>query len=99
MAKSPGSAEAATPFVASEVTAQGSLGADGRLLIPAVVREAAGIERGEKVVLRVKDGRITVSGLRADWRRVQAIAAQLKQPGERVVDEFLAEKRAEAARE
>ncbi len=98
MAKSGGFSEAAGGFAATgQIVA--TLGPDGRLLIPAAIREAAGIQRGDKVRIRVEDGRILVSGVKADWARIQGIAAHLKKPGESVVDEFLAERRAEADRE
>ena len=75
-------------------TASATLGPDGRLLIPAAIRDAAGIKRGEKVTLRVEDGRILVSSIRADWNRLNGMFAHLKKPGESVVDDFLAERRA-----
>lgn len=98
MAKSSGFAESAGAFEATNQVVT-TLASDGRLLIPAALRDAAGILRGDKVRLRVEDGHIVVSGVKADWRRIQGIAAHLKRPGESVVDEFLAEKYAEAARE
>lgn len=98
MAKSTGFAEGALPFGQTS-SVQAVLGADGRLLIPAAVRDAAGIKRGDKVTLRVEDGRIVVSSARADWMRIVGLFADMKKPGESVVDEFLAEKYAEAARD
>ena len=98
MIKSGGFAESSAMFGTTS-SVQTSLGPDGRLLIPAAIRDAAGIQRGDKVRLRVEDGRIVVSSVRADWARIQGIAAHLKKPGESVVDEFLAERRAEAAKE
>lgn len=93
MAKPPSLADSAEPLV------QATLGPDGRILIPAALRDAAGIERGEEVNLRVEDGRIILSSWRADIRRLQGMFAHLKKPGESVVDEFIAERHAEAARE
>lgn len=101
MAKSGSFAETGGAFAVAAASNQvvTSLGTDGRLLIPAAIRDAAGIQRGEKVRMRVENGRIVISGIKADWARIQGIAAHLKKPGESVVDEFLAEKYAEAARE
>lgn len=98
MAKQPGFSETAGAF---ETTGHvvNSLGADGRLMIPAAIRDAVGIQRGDKVRMRVENGRIVISGIKADWARIQGIAAHLKKPGESVVEEFLAERRAEAERE
>ncbi len=68
-----------------------TLGADGRLLIPAALRDAAGLVRGEPVHMSLKDGRLVVSSAKAYWKKLNGIAAHLKKPGESVVDEFLAE--------
>ncbi len=78
---------------------QATLGPDGRVLIPAALREAAGIARGEEVTIRVEDGRIVIETFAAQIRRLRGMFAHLKKPGESVVDEFIAERRAEAARE
>ena len=93
MTKAKGFSEGAAPF-ASPASVQTVLGADGRLLIPAAVRDAAGIKRGDKVVLRVEDGGIVVTSLRADLKKLNGLFAHLKKPGESIVDEFLAERRA-----
>ena len=93
MAKSPGFSEAAEPF------AETTLAPDGRVLIPAALREAAGIQRGEAITIRAEEGRIVIESFAGAIRRIQEKFAGLKRPGESVVDEFIAEKRAEAARE
>ena len=94
MPKSGGMAKTQAPFAKPAVTAQANLGADGRLLIPAALRDAAGIKRGDKVTMRVEDGRIVVESWRSTIRRIQDMLAHLKVPGESVVDGFLAERRA-----
>ena len=99
MARPSGMAEAQMPFVLPAVSADANLGADGRILIPAAIRDAAGIKRGDKVTLRVEEGRIVVESFRATIKRLQGMLAHRKLPGESVVDEFLAERRAESARE
>jgi AbrB family looped-hinge helix DNA binding protein len=91
--------ESPSGFAQVRRSVQTTLGPDGRLLIPAAVREAAGIQRGEKVVLRVEDGRIVVTSLMADLKKMNGNAGHLKRPGESVVDEFIADRRAESARE
>jgi hypothetical protein len=45
------------------------------------------------------DGELRIVSRLQGIRRAQAIAAQYKQPGHSVVDEFITEKRDEAARE
>lgn len=98
----PGLGEEGVPFRSGKGAAfqgQLSVGQDGRILIPAEVREALGIRRGGKVVAEVRDGVLLIDTLEARLARIQAALAPLKRPGESVVDEFIAEKRAEAARE
>ena len=98
MTNAKGFSEAALPYDAA-LSVQTSLGPDGRVLIPAALRDAAGIKRGDKVTLRVVEGEIILSSRRADFRKLQGMFAHLKKPGESVVDEFIAERRAEALRE
>lgn len=70
------------------------LGDAGRLVIPAVLRREMGVEPGDDLLLRVEDGELKVIGRMQAIRRIQAHAQQFKKPGESVVDEFLAERRA-----
>ena len=70
------------------------VGSDGRLQIPAVMREAMMLGDSGHVTLAVKDGELYVISPAAAIRRAQRIAKSLKKPGESVVDEFLAERRA-----
>ena len=107
MSKSPGFAESpaappaaapSTPAAAS-LSAHASLGADGRLLIPAALRDAAGIKRGDRLFLRVEGEQIVVESFRATIKRLQDLLAPLKQPGVSIVDELIADRRAESRRE
>ena len=70
------------------------VGLDGRILVPADLRRAAGIEPGKPVNLRVEDGRLVVEDPMVALRRLQDMLAPLKSPGVSIVDEFLAERRA-----
>jgi bifunctional DNA-binding transcriptional regulator/antitoxin component of YhaV-PrlF toxin-antitoxin module len=93
--------DAAAPFDAGRprLSMRLTMGGDGRLLIPAELRDAVGIERGAVVIAEVEDGRLVLESYDARIDRLQARLAKYKRPGESVVDEFIAEKRAEAARE
>ena len=73
--------------------------ADGRILVPAHLRRAAGIEPGATVSVRLKDGQLLLEDERAALRRLQALLAPLWTPGESVVDDLIADRRAEAERE
>jgi len=92
MAKSKGMAESAAPYDPQPRQVRATLGADGRLLIPAALREAAGLVRGELVHINVKDGALVITSAKADWKKLNGIFAAYKKPGESVVDEFLAER-------
>lgn len=94
MPKSSGFAESTTNFDVTNLSVQATLGTDGRLLIPAALRDAVGIKRGERLTLRVEDGRIVVESWKSTIKRIQDMLAHLKVPGQSVVDEFLAERRA-----
>lgn len=73
--------------------------AGGRIEIPAEVRQELGIKEGEDILLsRGRDGyRLTT--YQEAIRRAQDLFSRTKKPGEMVVDEFLRERREEAARE
>jgi AbrB family looped-hinge helix DNA binding protein len=79
-----------------------AVNAEGRLTIPAQVRRAAGIEPGQAVVVYVEDGRIVIEQRAHLLARIRAEAQAARvatgHTGS-VVDEFIAERRAEAARE
>ena len=94
MPKSSGFAESSTNSDVTNLSVQATLGTDGRLLIPAALRDAVGIKRGERLTLRVEDGRIVVESWKSTIKRIQDMLAHLKVPGQSVVDEFLAERRA-----
>ena len=71
----------------------------GRVVIPSELREKYGLGVGATVVWAEDEHGLTLSSPSAAIRRIQAIAAKYKRPGIDEVDEFLREKRREAARE
>lgn len=71
----------------------------GRVVIPAYFREALGLESGDKVTLILEDGGITRLTIRETVRRVQDEVAKYVTPGRSLVDELIAERRAEFERE
>jgi AbrB family looped-hinge helix DNA binding protein len=75
------------------------IGNDGRLVIPADIRHALGLEKGGTVVLRVEDNELRVSTVKRAIARLQALARQHVPPDVSLVDELLAERRREAERE
>lgn len=67
---------------------------DGRLLIPADMREAMQLREGGSVIVRVEAGELRVVDLQVSIRQVQARMRKYKRPGVSEVDSFLAERRA-----
>lgn len=71
----------------------------GRLLIPAEARQQLNLAPGDEVLLEVHDGQMMVSTFQAVLRELREEIGQRARTGGSVVDELLAERRAEAARE
>lgn len=70
------------------------LGNGGRIVIPAAMREQMGVKPGDTLIVHVEDGELRVLSYRENLRRIQKDLQRYKKPGESVVDEFLAERRA-----
>lgn len=73
----------------------------GRVVIPAEIRAQMGIEPGKPIAFVIEDDRLGLITVRQGIKIAQKrFARHIKiEPGRSVVDEFIAEKRAEAARE
>ena len=71
----------------------------GRVVIPREMREALGIPEGGELQVSVENGELRATTRLAALRRIQEEVRGLVPPGVSVVDEFIAERRAEAARE
>jgi AbrB family looped-hinge helix DNA binding protein len=80
-----------------ELQARGQIGDKGRIVIPASIREALGMDVGDSVVFRVKDDELLISTVRNRLRRAQEWARKVIPPGVSLADELSAERR-EAAR-
>ncbi len=75
------------------------IGANGRLCVPAKMRKALGLESGGVVVLSLQDGEIRIRPIRAVLAEVQAMVAPYLEASGDSVEQFLADRRAEVARE
>ena len=75
------------------------LDSQGRLVIPAELRKQLGMKPGEPLTLSVRDGVLRVLTIKQGIRLAQEIAAKYVQGRTGLVDEFIAERRREAARE
>ncbi|MBP2371920.1 AbrB/MazE/SpoVT family DNA-binding domain-containing protein [Pseudonocardia parietis] len=74
---------------------------DGRILIPAQVRRDLGLSAGSTLLLSVEDGRVVMESRQQLVARVRREIAESWQgdPQTSVVEELLADRRAEAAAE
>lgn len=72
---------------------------DGHLVLPAALREAMRLDGSGKVRAQVVEGELRLASVPVVIERLQAMASRFRVEGESVVDEFIAEKRAEAERE
>ena len=72
---------------------------NGRLVVPATLRQQLGMGKGGRMVASVRDGALVLEPFDVAVRRAQALAQSYLKPGESVVDDFLAERRREAQEE
>ena len=78
---------------------------NGRILIPAAIREQLGFKPNGKIFAEINDGSLVVTPLAHHYGNFRAYFDKHlppfvpKIPGQDSVDEFIAERRAEAARE
>ena len=75
------------------------IGDGGRVVIPAGMRAALGVKPGDTLVARVVDGELSLMSQKAAVRRAQKLVRRFVPEGVSLVDELIAERRAEAARE
>jgi AbrB family looped-hinge helix DNA binding protein len=76
------------------------IGPGGRVVIPAEMREALGAEEGDTLLASVVDGEMRLVSTQTAIKRAQAIVrAYIPAGGPSLVDELIADRRAEAAAE
>jgi len=74
------------------------LGAKGRVVLPAPIRRALGLEEGAELLARVEDDAIVLEPRAVALRRLRSFFEGVA-PETSLVDEVLAERRREVARE
>jgi AbrB family looped-hinge helix DNA binding protein len=68
----------------------------GKLVIPASMRRALGIERGDTVLVAIEDGELRVRSLAKAVEHAQAIVRRHVPPNVSLADELIVERRSEA---
>ncbi len=75
------------------------VGPGGRIVVPAAYRQAIGLREGDDVQVRIEGDEVRILSRAAAIRRAQDLVAKYVPPGVSLVDELIAERRREAARE
>jgi len=83
----------------SAAPAKVALSANGRIVIPAAIRQEMGFVPGDTLLMDVEDGVLRVESYRARIRRIQREFAKYAKPGILASDELIADRREEARRE
>jgi AbrB family looped-hinge helix DNA binding protein len=79
--------------------AKTALSANGRIVIPAAIRQELGFNPGDTLLMEVEDGVLRVESFDARLSRIQDELVLLVGPERMLSDELIAERRAEAWRE
>lgn len=86
-------------YVKSSLHARVPLSPNGRIVIPAAIRQELGFAPGDTLLMDVEDGVLRIESYPARIRRIQEEFAQYAKPGVLASDELIAERRQEARRE
>ena len=85
------------PAAPGLLTAHTRINANGRIVIPAAMREKLGLQKDDSIVMEVEDGVLRIESYLSRIRRIQAEFAHLAPAGGRLAsDELIAERRQEA---
>ena len=76
-----------------------SISANGRMVLPASLRQQLHVEGGGLLVIREDEGRLVLESVDDAVRRAQALVRRYAPDAQNVTNELLAERRTDAARE
>jgi AbrB family looped-hinge helix DNA binding protein len=85
--------------VKKKTRAKASLSPNGRIVIPAAIRQELGLAPGDTLLMDLEDGVLRIESYPARIRRIQREFAQYVRPGILASDELIAERREEFRRE
>ena len=88
-----------TESVAAPTETRLRVNENGRVVIPAEFRKALGIRAGDEIILSWKDEEIRITTMRKRIERAQRHVRKYVKPGVSMVDELIADRRREAARD
>lgn len=72
---------------------------NGRVVIPAAVRKALGVDIGDELIGQLTDDELRITTMKRRIERAQRHVRKYVKPGVSLVDELIADRRREAARE
>jgi AbrB family looped-hinge helix DNA binding protein len=75
------------------------LGESGRIVLPAAIRKEFGMEPGERLTVTVESGEIKILTRKMALESIRAGIIKKRGSLKGILDEFIAERHAEAARE
>jgi AbrB family looped-hinge helix DNA binding protein len=79
--------------------AKTALSSNGRIVIPAAIRQELGFNSGDTLLMEVEDGVLRIESYAVRIRRVQESLKQYISPDRVLSNELIAERREEARRE
>jgi AbrB family looped-hinge helix DNA binding protein len=82
-----------------ELHARTRIGEKGRVVIPAAIRKALGMDVGDVIDMRVENGELCISTRESRLRRAQEWVRRVVPPGVSLADELSAERREAAKHE
>ncbi len=83
----------------SNKIAKSRISANGRVVIPAALRERLGVRPGDPVLMEVEDGVLRIESYATRIANIQRELAQYIPVGVSLADELIADRREEARRE
>ena len=85
--------------VKERLYAKTRLSPNGRIVIPAAIREQLGLKPGDSLLMDVEDGALRIESYPTRIARIQRELAQYIPSGVSLADELIADRREEARRE